>query len=148
MQIKIFYGNRSNEEFLIHNGFVPEINSGDYLHITLGISRNDPLAGERSLLCHHLNLPVTARFRLFPRMKGATKYEFPDPSLLAFLRVFHMNRDDLKTWTDRGDEAMIIVSASHGTFELLDNQVAQFLSVRAGLLLKSYPSHVCIQIIR
>ena len=141
-QIKIFYGNRSNEDFLIHNGFIPSRNPVDFMHLTLGISKNDILAGQRTLVCHRLKMPVLARFRLF--LKTGEKYPFEmDPLLLGFLRIFHMNKTDLDTWSSRNDEDLsMVLTASHGTFDELDDQVVKFLSVRASLLVNSYPKDI------
>lgn len=118
------------------------MNPFDCLFITLGISKNDVLAGERTLLCHQLKLPVSGRFKLFRRLEGATKYTFHDPSLLGFLRVFHMTKEQLQEWSQRGDDAFLVVASTHGTLEGIDDKVVTFLSIRAGLLLKSYPSPV------
>lgn len=42
-QVCIFYGERSNAELLVHNGFVFEANVHDRVSIQLGVSKSDPL---------------------------------------------------------------------------------------------------------
>ena len=42
-QVCIFYGERSNADLLVHNGFVFEGNIHDTVGIQLGVSRSDPL---------------------------------------------------------------------------------------------------------
>ena len=42
-QVCIFYGERSNADLLVHNGFVFEDNVHDKVSIQLGVSRSDPL---------------------------------------------------------------------------------------------------------
>ena len=42
-QVWIFYGERSNADLLVHNGFVFEDNAHDKVCIQLGFSRSDPL---------------------------------------------------------------------------------------------------------
>lgn len=57
-QVFIFYGARTCAEQLIHNGFVDTNNSHDALTLKLGLSKSDPLAGQRaSLLCKLHILP-------------------------------------------------------------------------------------------
>ena len=84
-QITIFYGERSNEEFLLHSGFVPLINRHNYLPLSLGISSKDKLASLRSRLCTKAGVPVSGRFRLTHRSRGL------DANLLCFLRIFLLN---------------------------------------------------------
>ena len=42
-QVCIFYGERSNAELLVHNGFVFEENIHDRVVIQLGVSKSDSL---------------------------------------------------------------------------------------------------------
>lgn len=42
-QVCIFYGERSNADLLVHNGFVFEENAHDKVSIQLGVSKSDPL---------------------------------------------------------------------------------------------------------
>ena len=42
-EVCIFYGERSNGDLLVHNGFVFEENAHDKVSIQLGVSKSDPL---------------------------------------------------------------------------------------------------------
>lgn len=85
-EIVIHYGNRANRDFFLHNGFVDVNNDYDFINLRLGISKSDPLASNKLLLCNKINIPSNGFFLLkrahCPR----------DESLVAFLRIFHMNQ--------------------------------------------------------
>lgn len=49
-QVCIFYGERSNAELLVHNGFVFEDNIHDKVGIQLGVSKSDPLFQKKEKL--------------------------------------------------------------------------------------------------
>ncbi|GFS14344.1 histone-lysine N-methyltransferase [Elysia marginata] len=84
-QILIFYGPRSNGEFLVHNGFVYADNEHDRLCLKLGISKGDHLFALKSEVLGKLNLAPSRSFYLH-------RGRFPvDGDLLAFLRVFCMS---------------------------------------------------------
>ena len=103
-QFTIYYGNRSNADFLVHNGFVDSTagtseaddeQKDKSLHsnsmvLRLGISRNDPLAQKKYEILDQLSIPRTrGHFTL-------TNEEKPfDNVLLAFLRVISMTKDDI-----------------------------------------------------
>ncbi|GFN94514.1 histone-lysine N-methyltransferase, partial [Plakobranchus ocellatus] len=83
-QILIFYGPRSNGEFLVHNGFVYPDNEHDRLCLKLGISKGDSLFALKSEVLGKLNLAPSRSFYLH-------RGRFPvDGDLLAFLRIFSM----------------------------------------------------------
>ena len=77
---------RSNGEFFVHNGFVYTDNRNDFVPLRLGISRNDSLFQQKHELCKRLDLNVSGVYRLH------YKSEPIDQKLLAFLRVFHLNK--------------------------------------------------------
>ncbi len=57
-QVFIFYGARTCAEQLIHNGFVDTNNAHNALTLKVGLSKSDPLAGQRAaLLCKLRILP-------------------------------------------------------------------------------------------
>ncbi|KAK3092996.1 hypothetical protein FSP39_009816 [Pinctada imbricata] len=56
-QIFMFYGARSNAEFLVHNGFVYPDNELDRTAIKLGISKGDPMFDKKTELLAKLQLP-------------------------------------------------------------------------------------------
>ncbi len=82
-QIFICYGSRSNEDFLVHNGFVyPENENRDY-SIRLSLSVADELYEERKKLLSLLGLKSGEFFQISPELSG---------KLMGFLRVFNMDR--------------------------------------------------------
>ena len=57
-QVYMYYGPRSNAEFLLNNGFLYPSNASDRLEVRLGFSKTDPLYAKRC--------DVLARFSLLP----------------------------------------------------------------------------------
>nr|XP_054369844.1 actin-histidine N-methyltransferase isoform X4 [Mirounga angustirostris] len=83
-QIYIFYGTRSNAEFVIHSGFFFDNNSHDRVKIKLGVSKSDRLYAMKAEVLARAGIPTSSVFAL----------HFTEPpvsaQLLAFLRVFCM----------------------------------------------------------
>ncbi|KAK7103751.1 actin-histidine N-methyltransferase-like [Littorina saxatilis] len=136
-QIFMFYGPRSNGEFLVHNGFVYPENEHDRLCLKLGISKGDPLCEAKSEVLGKISLQASRSFYLHCG-------ECPvDGELLAFLRVFSMDEDTLKS-TYSGD----VKKETLEKLMELENPVSPdnegklwaFLETRATLLLKAYPT--------
>jgi ABC-type transporter Mla subunit MlaD len=94
------------------------------------------------MLLHHLNLPVTGRFKLFKRGLRGSKFldGIEHQPLLGFLRVFHMSKEDLDKWMKAGNDTVMTLTATFGTFGDIDKKVSSFLGIRASLLLRGYPS--------
>ena len=113
-QFTIYYGNRSNADFLVHNGFVDSTagtreaddeQKDKSLHcnsmvLRLGISRNDPLAQKKYEILDQLSIPRTrGHFTL-------TNEDKPfDNVLLAFLRVISMTKDDIDKLSNDDDHS-------------------------------------------
>lgn len=57
-QVCIFYGERSNADLLVHNGFVFEDNAHDNVCIQLGVSKSDPLFQMRERLLGFMGMTV------------------------------------------------------------------------------------------
>ena len=55
-QVCIFYGERSNADLLVHNGFVFEDNIHDKVGIQLGVSKSDPLFQKKEKLLSILRM--------------------------------------------------------------------------------------------
>lgn len=55
-QVFIFYGTRTCAEQFIHNGFVDTNNAHDALTLKVGLSKSDPLAGQRATLLYKLRI--------------------------------------------------------------------------------------------
>ncbi|BFZ12485.1 hypothetical protein BsWGS_15524 [Bradybaena similaris] len=136
-QILIFYGPRSNGEFLVHNGFVYPENEHDRLCLKLGISKDDPLYGLKSEVLEKLHIATSRSFYLH-------KGRFPvDGDLLAFLRVFSMDEDTLKERyagesVAGPEELEILKNEDQIVNENNERKVWSFLQTRAQLLIKAY----------
>ncbi|XP_017030448.1 actin-histidine N-methyltransferase [Drosophila kikkawai] len=91
-QFFIYYGDRSNADLLVHNGFVDLNNRKDYVKIRLGLSPTDPLAEQRARILAKLNIDRKAELRVLPAP------DFISGELLAFVRVFNMSAEQLDHW--------------------------------------------------
>ncbi|XP_042181224.1 actin-histidine N-methyltransferase isoform X2 [Oncorhynchus tshawytscha] len=93
-QIYIFYGTRSNAEFVIHNGFFFQENAHDRVKIKLGVSKSERLYAMKAEVLARAGIPSSSIFAL----------HCSDPpisaQLLAFLRVFCMTEEELKDYLD------------------------------------------------
>lgn len=67
LQIYIFYGTRSNAEFVIHNGFFFQNNSHDRVKIKLGVSKSERLYAMKAEVLARAGIPayVTLYFQPF-----------------------------------------------------------------------------------
>jgi len=138
-QIFMFYGPRSNGEFLVHNGFVYPDNEHDRMCLKLGISKGDPLCEDKSAVLAKISMQASRSFYLHCG-------DCPvDGELLAFLRVFNMDEETLKArYTgdvskDVLEQLMELESAVTADNE---EKVWGFLETRAALLLRAYPTSV------
>lgn len=57
-QIYIFYGTRSNAEFVIHNGFFFEENAHDRVKIKLGVSKSERLYAMKAEVLARAGIPA------------------------------------------------------------------------------------------
>ncbi|XP_075700172.1 actin-histidine N-methyltransferase [Rhinoderma darwinii] len=138
-QIYIFYGTRSNAEFVIHNGFFFENNAHDRVKIKLGVSKSDRLYAMKAEVLARAGIPTSSVFALHV-------IEPPiSAQLLAFLRVFCMSEEELKEHLI-GDHAIDkIFTLGNSEFPVSwDNEIKlwTFLEARASLLLKTYRTTV------
>lgn len=136
-QIFMFYGPRSNGEFLVHNGFVYPENEHDRLCLKLGISKGDPLCEAKSEVLGKISLQASRAFYLHCG-------ECPvDGETLAFLRIFTMDGDTLKSrYQGEVSEETLNKLTELESPVSADNEekVWTFLETRAALLLKAYPT--------
>ncbi|OWK08946.1 hypothetical protein Celaphus_00015530, partial [Cervus elaphus hippelaphus] len=138
-QIYIFYGTRSNAEFVIHSGFFFDNNSHDRVKIKLGVSKSDRLYAMKAEVLARAGIPTSSVFAL----------HFTEPpisaQLLAFLRVFCMTEEELKEHL-LGDNAIDrIFTLGNSEYPVSwDNEVRlwTFLEDRASLLLKTYKTTI------
>ncbi|XP_076441686.1 actin-histidine N-methyltransferase-like [Babylonia areolata] len=138
-QVFMFYGPRSNGEFLVHNGFVFPDNEHDRLCLKLGISKGDPLCDAKSEVLGKISLQTSRSFFLHCG-------ECPvDGEMLAFLRIFTMDEETLmKKYTGDVSEETLNNLMELESPVSADNEekVWGFLETRAALLLKAYPTSV------
>ncbi|XP_058147833.1 actin-histidine N-methyltransferase isoform X2 [Dasypus novemcinctus] len=138
-QIYIFYGTRSNAEFVIHSGFFFDNNSHDRVKIKLGVSKSDRLYAMKAEVLARAGIPTSSVFAL----------HFTEPpisaQLLAFLRVFCMTEEELKEHLLGENAIDRIFTLGNSEFPVSwDNEVKlwTFLEDRASLLLKTYKTTI------
>ncbi|XP_075470511.1 actin-histidine N-methyltransferase isoform X2 [Ascaphus truei] len=138
-QIYIFYGTRSNAEFVIHNGFFFENNSHDRVKIKLGVSKSDRLYAMKAEVLARAGIPTSSVFALHITEPPISA------QLLAFLRVFCMTEDELKEHLIGDHSIDKIFTLGNSEFPVSwDNEIKlwTFLEARASLLLKTYKTAV------
>jgi protein-histidine N-methyltransferase len=129
-QVTMAYGNRCNQDFLIHNGFVNVDNDNKDLFIKLSISKSDELYEGRMNLLEKLDLEPVGNFQVSP---------FLSSSLLGFVRVFNMNREMLDTWL-KADNPKELYRSDLKLDESFNKKVTQFLLMRIKLLIRAFPT--------
>ncbi|TSV68130.1 Histone-lysine N-methyltransferase setd3 [Bagarius yarrelli] len=134
-QIYIFYGTRSNAEFVVHNGFFFEGNAHDRVKIKLGVSKSERLYAMKAEVLARAGIPASSVFALHGGDPPVSA------QLLAFLRVFCMTEEELCEYL-AGDRAIDkIVALGNADFPVSwENEIKlwTFLETRAALLLKTY----------
>ncbi|XP_065605934.1 actin-histidine N-methyltransferase isoform X1 [Cyrtonyx montezumae] len=138
-QIYIFYGTRSNAEFVIHSGFFFDNNSHDRVKIKLGVSKSDRLYAMKAEVLARAGIPTSSVFALHSTEPPISA------QLLAFLRVFCMNEEELKEHLIGEHAIDKIFTLGNSEFPISwDNEVKlwTFLEARASLLLKTYKTTV------
>ncbi|KAJ7406627.1 Histone-lysine N-methyltransferase setd3 [Willisornis vidua] len=138
-QIYIFYGTRSNAEFVIHSGFFFDNNSHDRVKIKLGVSKSDRLYAMKAEVLARAGIPTSSVFALHSTEPAISA------QLLAFLRVFCMSEEELKEHLIGEHAIDKIFTLGNSEFPVSwDNEVKlwTFLEARASLLLKTYKTTV------
>ncbi|XP_040188537.1 actin-histidine N-methyltransferase [Rana temporaria] len=138
-QIYIFYGTRSNAEFVIHNGFFFENNAHDRVKIKLGVSKSDRLYAMKAEVLARAGIPTSSVFALHVTESPISA------QLLAFLRVFCMSEEELKEHLIGEHAIDKIFTLGNSEFPVSwDNEIKlwTFLEARASLLLKTYRTTV------
>ncbi|KAK1793159.1 hypothetical protein P4O66_011561 [Electrophorus voltai] len=134
-QIYIFYGTRSNAEFVIHNGFFFEDNAHDRVKIKLGVSKSERLYAMKAEVLARAGIPASSVFALH-------RSEPPiSAQLLAFLRVFCMTEEELKDYLVGEHAINKIFTLGNAEFPVSwenETKLWTFLETRAALLLKTY----------
>lgn len=130
-QLFIFYGTRTNAELFIHNGFVYDENEHDSYALSLGISQADSLKDKRTELLGKLSISSSTTFFLNNTSQPL------NGSLLAFLRIFNMNDEQLSHWLESGKfEDLQCADCALDT--VLEKKIWTFLQMRVKLLLSAY----------
>ncbi|XP_072158598.1 actin-histidine N-methyltransferase [Bemisia tabaci] len=133
-QVFIFYGVRTNADFLVHNGFVAMDNKHDGIQLKLGISKADPLHDDKATILKELEIPPAGEFLV------KTGNEPVDGQLLAFLRVFSMEKEHLSHWLENIERCSDLTHIDCALDTALEKKTWMFLLTRLTLLLKSYPT--------
>uniref|UniRef100_A0A1A8RN18 protein-histidine N-methyltransferase n=1 Tax=Nothobranchius rachovii TaxID=451742 RepID=A0A1A8RN18_9TELE len=134
-QIYIFYGTRSNTEFVIHNGFFFPDNAHDRVKIKLGVSKSERLYAMKAEVLARAGIPASCVFALHCNDSPISA------QLLAFLRVFCMTEEELKDHLLGDHTINKIFTLGNGEFPVSwENEIKlwTFLENRAALLLKTY----------
>uniref|UniRef100_A0A8D1KLL1 protein-histidine N-methyltransferase n=1 Tax=Sus scrofa TaxID=9823 RepID=A0A8D1KLL1_PIG len=136
-QIYIFYGTRSNAEFVIHSGFFFDNNSHDRVKIKLGVSKSDRLYAMKAEVLARAGIPTVFALHFTEPPVSA--------QLLAFLRVFCMTEGELKEHLLGENAIDRIFTLGNSEYPVSwDNEVKlwTFLEDRASLLLKTYKTTI------
>lgn len=135
-QILIFYGLRPNAMHLLYSGFVFPESHCDSMAIQLGISKNDKLYLMKQQMLGRMGL--TDSSHSFPLMAA----EFPvSAELLAFLRVFSMNEEELQKRlfdTNFSDSLSDLIHPECIVSKENEIRCWSFLETRLSLLFRQY----------
>lgn len=135
-QFTIHYSQRPNTEFFLHSGFTDPDNKNDSLPIKLGVSKNDALNQEKVALLASLGLPASGAFMLVPGLHPVS------PGLLAFTRIFCMDKDSLGKWKEDGEKARGLMHEDCDVGTTVEDKTWTFLHTRVSLLTRAYPTTV------
>lgn len=112
-----------------------ENNQSDSVVIRLGLSQSDPLVKQRTQLLENIGISTHSdSITVLPAPR------FISPALLAFVRIFNMNEDQLKHWLapDKiADDLKYLDCALETELEI---KTWTFLKMRLTLLLRAFPS--------
>lgn len=128
--VTMAYGNRSNEDFLIHNGFVFPENENKNFNIKLSLSKADELLEDRIKLLEKLGVKSSGNFQIAPMFSS---------ELLAFVRTFNMSKEELATWL-QADNTKELLNPDFKLNQAIEKKILMFLLMRVKILLKAFPS--------
>ncbi|XP_022651358.1 histone-lysine N-methyltransferase setd3-like isoform X2 [Varroa destructor] len=150
-EVCIFYGNRGNAQFFLHNGFVPQTsNPWDNLPLRLGLSRSDKLFEIKRRLCEQMKIPISSTFELKKNPDGNGVLV---PKLLLHLvhvlqwKPEHSNKSETKAKASDNRDNMDnnILQENAGTEQVEEEEgvrtkkAISFLQTRCSLLMKTLP---------
>lgn len=102
--------------------------------VRLGLSQSDVLVKQRSQLLDSIGITKNSEITVLPSPR------FISPELLAFVRVFNMNEDQLKHWLAPEKVASDLLYLDCALETELEIKTWNFLKMRLTLLLKSFPT--------
>lgn len=112
--------------------FVYPDNQHDGIVLKLGLSSTDPLAPLRTKLLQLLECPADQPHLILPAP------HFINPDLLAFVRIFNMNADQLDHWLATPDTVQDLKFLDCALDTELDSKSWTFLKMRLTLLLRVF----------
>lgn len=131
-QIFIYYGNRTNADFLVHNGFVYPDNANSAVAIPLSLNPTEEQFEQRKQLLEKLGLASSGDFNV---QRGGDS--FISPELLGFARVFNMTKEQLGHWLAEGTvHSQLLEPDCPGLEASLREKVWKYLSIRLQLALR------------
>lgn len=114
--------------------FVVENNQWDSVVIRLGLSQSDPLVKQRSQLLESIGITKNSEITVLPTPKCIS------PELLAFVRIFNMNEEQLNHWLAPEKTAADLLYLDCALDTELEIKTWNFLKMRLTLLLKAFPT--------
>lgn len=131
-QVTIAYGNRSNLDFLVHNGFVFSENDNNEYSIKLNLNKNDKLFEDRVSLLQRIGLSESGTFKVYPEKSG---------ELLGFIRIFNMTKEQLEEWSTSDDERVkCLLLPKYDLEKSFELKILQSLLIRVKITLKLFPT--------
>ncbi|XP_018650044.1 hypothetical protein Smp_148360 [Schistosoma mansoni] len=143
-QIFMDYGNRSNDDFFMFSGFIPQVNLNNKLTITLGkfsflyisISSSDSLALTRKQLLQTFGLSVPLKCDLRGNIESMTEF-------FIFSRIFSMDKDELNKCLVNSESNRTIIKSQLSSFEFnkeisSECKALSFMINRLKLLIAAY----------
>lgn len=113
--------------------FINPVNPKDSVLIKLGLCPSDALYEKRLELLQLLNIPKTGELQVLPPPV------YISPELLAFVRVFNMNKEQLEHWI-KSERAIDLLHIDCALETELDSKTWQYLQIRLMLLLRAFPT--------
>lgn len=102
--------------------------------IRLGLSQSDPLVKQRTQLLDSIGITKNTEITVLPTPK------FISPELLAFVRIFNMNAEQLNHWLAPDKIASDLLYLDCALDTELEIKTWNFLKMRITLLLKAFPT--------
>lgn len=129
-EVLIAYGDRSNLDFLIHNGFVFPENLNRDLAIFMRLNKIDENHGDRVKLLESIGLRASGYWKISPSCSG---------EILGFSRIFNMTKEQLTHWlsVDNKTDLLKVDLDLETAFQI---KIRQSLLIRVKILQKMFPT--------